>query len=423
MISNWSCGIFIPSQRHARNKNVIRRTRPTMARRRISSFSSTVNRHVEIQSTDASTDVSSFSGSGQVVGTSAILEAHLNVSRHAGSAHLVTFEQLPAWHQDNPLVRTGYRPCNCTIHACIASCAHIHNESVNIYSHLIPASFALLLQLPLWCETPSNLALDVITSLPPALRTSLAFETPLDKLTVSFFLAAVAICFFISAGYHTFMCHSRAVADLWLRLDFAGISLLVLASFVSGIRGAFRRTPALQWTYWTMIAILTVLSTSLTLHPRLQGPRWRSLRLSAFVGTGLSGFAPIAHGIARFGYAEFDRQSGMRYYLVEGVIFSAAAVCYGVSSDCFCRSVAYSPPLASSGTHPRGLRTRTLRYLVLQPSDLPHPRRPRHYHTRSRRAQRSVDLSASLRVRRENFPRDSNSHPQPVTAFGLLLGI
>jgi predicted membrane channel-forming protein YqfA (hemolysin III family) len=67
------------------------------------------------------------------------------------------------------------------------------------------------------------------------------------------------------------------------------------------------------------------------LHPKFQGPRWRTFRLLTLVGTGLSGIVPIAHGIQMFGFLQMVRQAGLAYYLGEGGIFLLAAAVYAVS--------------------------------------------------------------------------------------------
>jgi predicted membrane channel-forming protein YqfA (hemolysin III family) len=68
------------------------------------------------------------------------------------------------------------------------------------------------------------------------------------------------------------------------------------------------------------------------LHPNFYGREWRTFRLLTFVATGLSGFAPIIHGIYKFGLNQMMVQSGLPYYLTEGAIFVLGAVFYGVSA-------------------------------------------------------------------------------------------
>ena len=66
------------------------------------------------------------------------------------------------------------------------------------------------------------------------------------------------------------------------------------------------------------------------IHPSLQGSKWRSLRLSTFVATGFSAFAPIIHGATIFSYSQMDQQSGLRYYYLEGVLVLAGVAFYAV---------------------------------------------------------------------------------------------
>jgi adiponectin receptor len=67
------------------------------------------------------------------------------------------------------------------------------------------------------------------------------------------------------------------------------------------------------------------------LHPKFQGPRWRTFRLLTFVSTGFSGLAPIAHGINKFGFSQMLAQSGLAYYFAEAGLFLLGVVIYAVS--------------------------------------------------------------------------------------------
>lgn len=70
-----------------------------------------------------------------------IRESHLHQQGHRqiGSPHLV-LEDLPAWMQSDPYIRRGYRPQLDSFTACGQSIFYIHNESVNIWTHLLPTS-------------------------------------------------------------------------------------------------------------------------------------------------------------------------------------------------------------------------------------------------------------------------------------------
>ena len=90
------------------------------------------------------------------------------------------------------------------------------------------------------------------------------------------------------------------------------------------------RTSVLFLTILTLHQILSLgLFTGILItHPRLQGLKWRTFRTGAFVGTGLSGFAPLAHGLAIHGWHHMWVASGMPYYLFEGGILGVGALFY-----------------------------------------------------------------------------------------------
>ncbi|KAI1813688.1 mPR-like GPCR protein [Poronia punctata] len=226
---------------------------------------------------------------------------------------LISYEELPSWHQDNPFIKHGYRPISNSTAACLRSWATLHNETLNIYTHLIPAVLALVIG-EAWVLS--------------YLRHQYANLGAGDYVIFAFLLSAMAACLGISSAYHTLMSHSQEVEARWLRLDFVGIIVLTLGSFVSGIYVEFW----CEWTerkiYWSMIASLSVLSIVIMVAPYFQGRKWRTFRLAVFVVTGLSGLAPIIHGICKFGFAQMVKQSGLPYYLAEGGLFLIGAITY-----------------------------------------------------------------------------------------------
>ncbi|KAF9238451.1 hypothetical protein DTO006G1_9196 [Penicillium roqueforti] len=77
-----------------------------------------------------------------------------------------------------------------------------------------------------------------------------------------------------------------------------------------------------------MIGTLGFLTGFVVVHPRLQSQKWRLLRLSTFVATGLSAFAPIIHAASIFPYDQLDQQAGLRYYYLEGLAIVIGVLFY-----------------------------------------------------------------------------------------------
>jgi len=115
----------------------------------------------------------------------------------------------------------------------------MHNETVNIYSHLIPALCSVVL---------AALVSQYFTlTFPRATRS--------DTLVFQVYLATSVLCFGVSSLYHTLLCHSRYYRDLWVRIDYAAIVFQILGSFVPGIYIGFYCERHLQRLYWSMVGI------------------------------------------------------------------------------------------------------------------------------------------------------------------------
>ncbi|KAK6825081.1 mPR-like GPCR protein [Apiospora arundinis] len=229
---------------------------------------------------------------------------------HGKRPELLDFDEIPEWAKDNKFVRGGYRPESGSVKKCVQSWFYLHNETVNIHSHLIPAVLLFFGR-----DLP-----DCAAAIP--LR-------PWDYLIIAFFLLSTAVCFGLSALYHTLMNHSHRVEKQCLKLDFVGIIILILGAFFSSIYCTFWCEPELRQIYWATVGGLGAISVIVLVHPKLQGPKWRTLRLLTFVCTGLAGIAPFVHGGIKFGFPQMALQSGLPYYMTEGILFLTSAAIYG----------------------------------------------------------------------------------------------
>lgn len=156
---------------------------------------------------------------------------------------LVLASEVPSWYAHNAFLHTGYRPVNGSVRMCVNSLQFIHNETVNIYSHLIPAAIAIA----------SNYVAHLY------FRTWYPAASLADQLALHVYLTTSVLCFGISSIYHTILCHSECYSSLWARLDYMTIILQTIGSFVSGIYVTFYCYPFLQKLYWTMVGSLPFL--------------------------------------------------------------------------------------------------------------------------------------------------------------------
>ena len=118
----------------------------------------------------------------------------------------ILWNDLPAWLQDNQHIHSGYRPASNSYRKSLASLTHLHNESVNIYTHLVGAVLALLAAGYAYA----------------ALRPRYEQATRQDVWVFACFFGGAVACLGMSAAYHTVSNHSERVARMGNRLDYLG---------------------------------------------------------------------------------------------------------------------------------------------------------------------------------------------------------
>ena len=97
---------------------------------------------------------------------------------------VVSFEDLPAWMQSDPYIRQGYRKQLNSFKQCYESLFYVHNETVNIWSHLIVGLFFVSLLL----ATDYSILRDC-----PQISAS-------DTLAIQSYLAGATGCLFLSVS-------------------------------------------------------------------------------------------------------------------------------------------------------------------------------------------------------------------------------
>lgn len=164
-------------------------------------------------------------------------EDKLNVVAAVAVLPLMAWAELEEWQRDNLYINTGYRPISRSCTQSWKSWFYLHNETVNIYTHLIGA----LAVIPTWYYIQQ-----VILARYPT-------TTSVDSAVLAInFIAAIA-CLTASTTYHTLMNHSHEVEVKWLLIDFIGILAMIIGSFYPGVYYGFYCEPTAMLSYWTMV--------------------------------------------------------------------------------------------------------------------------------------------------------------------------
>ena len=211
------------------------------------------------------------------------------------SQRLRLWHQTPSWQQDNECILSGYRQATGSFKGCFESLGYIHNETVNIYSHVVGAAF--FLTAPIYVYRPLYL------------RYPLANQA--DIVVFSTFFYGVSICFILSATYHIISNHSPKVQKFANQLDYLGIVILMWGSTIPSIYYGFYCDPQLQKIYWANVSVLGILCVVATLHPRFRHPTIRPYRAAMYAGLGLSAVVFVVHGILLHGWTIQNRRMSL----------------------------------------------------------------------------------------------------------------
>lgn len=150
---------------------------------------------------------------------------------------LLSWSELSPWQQDNEFIRSHYRPASYSYFGSMTSLCWLHNQSINIYTHLIGAIFFIASSYYFHSE----------------LGKRYKSESKTDIFVFDCFFLGAILCFGFSASFHTLANHSAEVYRSWLLFDMIGILCLTTGSFFPGVFYGFYCEPEVIRTYWSMV--------------------------------------------------------------------------------------------------------------------------------------------------------------------------
>uniref|UniRef100_A0A8C6AB68 Adiponectin receptor 2 n=1 Tax=Marmota marmota marmota TaxID=9994 RepID=A0A8C6AB68_MARMA len=252
-----------------------------------------------------------------------ILEASVCSSHHktgegqqekeekGGRWRVIPHDVLPDWLKDNDFLLHGHRPPMPSFRACFKSIFRIHTETGNIWTHLLGCVFFLCLGIFYM------------------FRPNISFVAPLQEKVVFglFFLGAI-LCLSFSWLFHTVYCHSEGVSRLFSKLDYSGIALLIMGSFVPWLYYSFYCNPQPCFIYLIVICVLGIAAIIVSQWDMFATPQYRGVRAGVFLGLGLSGIIPTLHYVISEGFLRAATIGQIGWLMLMASLYITGAALY-----------------------------------------------------------------------------------------------
>ncbi|KAF8600652.1 HlyIII-domain-containing protein [Ceratobasidium sp. AG-I] len=225
---------------------------------------------------------------------------------------LLTIEALPAWLHDNTYILTGYRRPQYSWSGCARSVfGYLHNETVNIQTHLFGALGLLYLLLNVKDTQASY--------------TTLTWHDP-----VGFSLALLAgvFCLGASSLFHTANCHSPNVSKRCNALDYSGIIVLTVGSFYPSLHYGFFCDYHLQVIYAVGITVAGAIAAYVVLNPEYATPAYLWARTLVFCALGFCSLIPVCHAYLLYGLERMENEMGFTWLAWCLCLYVAGAMIY-----------------------------------------------------------------------------------------------
>ncbi|KAK9874277.1 hypothetical protein WA026_002629 [Henosepilachna vigintioctopunctata] len=221
------------------------------------------------------------------------------------------FRNLPAWLQDNDFLIFGHRPPLPSFRACFKSIFRIHTETANIWTHL------------LGCVAFIGLATYFLQNPPVEVQ----FQ---EKLVFGAFFLGAILCLGLSTLFHTVCCHSQHIGKLFSKLDYCGISILIMGSFVPVLYYSFYCHFRPKAVYLTVVCALGLASIGVSLWDKFSESDFRHVRAGIFMTFGLSGIVPTIHFGMVEGWFNMVFQKALGWMILMALLYIIGATLYAL---------------------------------------------------------------------------------------------
>ncbi|XP_028062951.1 heptahelical transmembrane protein 1-like isoform X2 [Camellia sinensis] len=238
---------------------------------------------------------------------------------------LVRFEELPEYMKDNEFILNYYR-ANWPLKQAFFSLFRWHNETLNVWTTFPMSVEANFSQNSKDFFSGSTKLINLKQPTPPGMEAT-SPELAAARWPFFVFLGGAMFCLLCSSTCHLFACHSHNLNLQLVRMDYVGITIMIITSFFPPIYYIFQCEPLWQIIYLTSISIIGIFTTVTSLMPAFSSGKFRSFRALLFVAMGLFGLVPAIHALI-VNWSEPRRNITLAYESVMAISYLIGTMFY-----------------------------------------------------------------------------------------------
>ncbi|KAJ3503231.1 hypothetical protein NLJ89_g8525 [Agrocybe chaxingu] len=220
---------------------------------------------------DSTQDVADAISEGEDILDWATHEVGNAIRRSFEGMHLINYSDLPQQWRNNPFVTYGYRFIPLERWPLIVmSLFALHNETLNIHTHLIPFLFWAVNLIPLFNDTYASDAAELL------------------------FMSFALLCLLCSALWHTMSgCADHRSMELCARVDYVGIGWLISASVATIVHYGFQCHPHIGHAFLGLCLATGIAGNIFPFMKWFNMHEYRFHRMGFFITLAFSAIGPM----------------------------------------------------------------------------------------------------------------------------------
>jgi len=156
---------------------------------------------------------------------------------------------------------------------------------------------------------------------------------PLSRWPIIVFLLSAVFCLSCSAVFHLFYCLGKRANQILLRLDYAGVSILITGSCFPPVVYGFYCQPIYAYVYLTVIGVTSIVVFIVSLSDYIHTEEYRKLKSLMYGCLGVFAAIPMPHLIylsltTSEKNDNLDFNPSVPYYLAMGASYLGGLVIY-----------------------------------------------------------------------------------------------